>query len=114
MEERRKNIRELNAQQEESLKILKALERKLGLDVANDRALGSPNTPMPSDSGIAAVATIALSDPAAHEQVQRNVHMMDMFKSLGPDTSDSEAVKSDEEGQHLTYDELAECAVHVR
>lgn len=39
---------------------------------------------------------------------------MDMFKSLGPDTSDSEAVKSDEEGQHLTYDEFAPCAVHVQ
>lgn len=39
---------------------------------------------------------------------------MTLFKNLGPDTSDSDAVMTGDEGEQLTLDELAECAAQVQ
>ncbi|KAH6644270.1 hypothetical protein C7974DRAFT_407964 [Boeremia exigua] len=114
LEEQKKNIRELHQQQQDSFKILKALERKL---CADDIAL--PRFPPSPRLTTAAISTAVHTAPMANEQVHQNVLAIDLFANLGPDTSDSDAMTPDDahsisEASPLTLADLAACAAQVQ
>ncbi|KAJ4349197.1 hypothetical protein N0V95_004780 [Ascochyta clinopodiicola] len=118
LEEQRNHIREVHQQQQDSLQILKALEKRLcGVKLDDGSTVQGfdfpPSVPM---SGIRPIhiMTAGAADTTANSQVKDNDAAMNILTVNGSDTSESETSSTDEEGEQLSAEELSKCATNVQ
>jgi hypothetical protein len=117
LEQKREKIRELHQQQQDSLKALQALESKLNKVTIDDGGKPQglhlpPQVPTPGLAfGIA--AHDASPSNTLGSRLQSNVVMTNL-PMVDSDSSDSEAILSDEEEEHMSPEELAKAAQYVQ
>jgi hypothetical protein len=117
LEQKREKIRELHQQQQDSLKALQALESKLNEVTIDDGGKPQglhlpPQVPTPGPVfGVAAQDALPSNTLGPH--IQSNVVMTNLPR-VDSDSSDSEAILSDEEEEHMSLEELTKAAQHVQ
>ena len=112
LEEEKDKIRELHQRQVESQRTLQALESKLnGVSLDDDEeTLSGSNVP----SRIPTMELMVNPDPAIGLTTTRSkIQASPRDNDADSDTSDSDGTVTDDDGDHLTFDELANCAKHV-
>jgi hypothetical protein len=114
IQEERQKIRELHQRQQDSLKSLQALENRfcrIGLDDEETRQGSSASSRVPTlDLMLGPQST---TRPPL-EKNQRHVNKAILTEEDFSDTSQSDATATDDEGEHLSLEELAKCAKHVQ
>ena len=111
----------MHQQQQDSLKILKTLEKRLCSVILDDESTlqGSDPPSCTSTNELRPIQVMAapVTTSNANYQIQANTAVMNVFATDASgafDTSDSEATSIDDESEHLTTEELAKCASHVQ
>lgn len=112
LEKEHERIRQLHQRQQESLRNLQALESKLNgvnLDGDKTRRESSPPSQVPNNEPSTTSSSSALQS-AMKRDGQLNAKYNEVFASTeNLKAYDSDDATSDEEGEHLTVDELSQC-----
>jgi hypothetical protein len=117
LEQKREKIRELHQQRQDSLKALQALESKLNKVTIDDGVKPQglhlpPQVPTPGPAfGIAAHDASPSKTLGPH--IQSNIVMTNL-PIVDSDSSDSEAILSDDDEEHVSLEELVKAAQHVQ
>ncbi|XPS91691.1 hypothetical protein M3J09_001102 [Ascochyta lentis] len=118
LEEQRKHIREVHKQQQDSLRILKALEKRVCNIQLDDGMVPQGFDPSARMSVIEMrpiqPMAMVVTGSKDNYQVEVNNTAMSTFAANASDTSESDLVSTDEEGEQLTAEELAKCASNVQ
>jgi hypothetical protein len=114
MQEERQKIRELHQRQQDSLKSLQAIETrfcKVGLDDKETLQGSSASSRVPTLDLMFGPQSTTLPPV---EKNQRPLNNAILSEDKAFDTSESDAIATDDEGEHLSLEELAKCAKHVQ
>ncbi|KAF2252108.1 hypothetical protein BU26DRAFT_516804 [Trematosphaeria pertusa] len=118
LEQEREKIRELHQRQQYSLQALQALESKLSkVSLEDEETLRGSNAPsrVPTIDFMVRSST-SVAPEEANQSGAANSGPTAMATPLSDDsgTSDSDDTVTDDEGEHLTVEELTKCANHVQ
>ncbi|KAH7410112.1 hypothetical protein DE146DRAFT_338997 [Phaeosphaeria sp. MPI-PUGE-AT-0046c] len=117
VEHEREKIREFHQRQQDSLQCLQALESKLCQISIDDESI-SGSAPLPSQAANPSLPSVCLSQiPGAlgsvDDQIQCNSDLYPSLSDSDIDTTDSEVGATDEGGETLSMEELAQAEQHV-
>ncbi|KAJ4290275.1 hypothetical protein N0V90_010490 [Kalmusia sp. IMI 367209] len=113
----REKIRELHQRQQDSLKALQALESKLdNVSLSDDETLSGSTPPSRVPTIDFLVNSSTFGDPIERRTSGVDTSTIEAPSALAHDseTSGSEDTMTDDGGEHLTVDELAQCTSHVQ
>jgi hypothetical protein len=116
MKEERDKIRELHQRQQDSIKSLQALESRFcGVAIDDEETLqGSSNASrVPTLELMTNAQAMKLPPLEKHIESQTNTVTIDISATDDSDTSDSDATMMDEDGEHISREELSKAAKHV-
>ncbi|KAF2681412.1 hypothetical protein K458DRAFT_420584 [Lentithecium fluviatile CBS 122367] len=116
LEKERERIRELHQRQQESLKALQALENKLSnISLSDDETLYGSTAPSRVPT-IDLMVNASNSGPRSISQEQNltNHNPAAMSTIDDSETSESEGTITEDDGEELSIQELAQCAGHVQ
>jgi hypothetical protein len=118
LEREREKIRELHQRQQDSIKILEALEAKFRKATIDDEDTLSGSTTVSRILTFNSMAIPFLPIKKIEKETDSQFRIKSAMdtSSLTDDSemSDSESTVTDEEAEHLTLDELSQCAKHVQ
>jgi hypothetical protein len=116
MQEEREKIRELHQRQQDSLLSLQALESrfcKVALDDEETLQGSSISSRVPTMELMLGTQIATLPSLEKDQRPTTNAVSLNIPADDTSDTSESDATATDDEGEHLSIEELAKCAKHV-